>query len=180
MNKDIHTLISNIAERDINALGELYDMMSFRIFNYARTIVKNKEMAEDITHDVFLQINKQAVRIAKTTDPFAYIMTMTRNHSYNLIKRGNQITDSSNDVFEISDDSSPYNRLLFADAFSGLPANRRETVYLHLICGFSFKEVAKMQNAPKVTVKWRYSKALSQLQAYFIQDNEEGNYNATY
>ena len=178
MSKDIRALISDVAEGDVNALAELYGMFSLRIFNYARTIVKNKEMAEDITHDVFLRINKEAARIAEISDSAAYIMVITRNHSYNLIKRENRVTSLSDDILEISDNSSPYDNLIFEEAFSNLPVNQRETVHLHLICGYALKDIAKIQNIPLVTVKWRYGKALSKLQAYFNQDKEE-NFNGT-
>lgn len=179
MSKDVNTLMCSIAKGDMNALGTLYDILSIRIFNYARTIINNKELAEDVTHDVFLQINKKAINIAKVSDPIAYIMVMTRNHSYNMIKHGNRVTPLD-DAFEISDNSSPYDRLLFKEAFVGLSAKQRETVYLHLICGFSFKDTAKLQNVPLVTTKWRYSKALSHLKEYFTQEKKEENCNGTY
>jgi len=176
MDGNIHALLCGLAEGDMNALAELYDMLSLRIFNYARTITKNKETAEDITHDVFLQINKQAARIAEISDPAAYIMVIARNHAYNLIKRGNKINNSTvllDDGLEISDESTQYDNILFEDAFSELPANQSETVYLHLICGYSLKDISKMQDTPLVTVKWRYGKALSRLREYFTQDMRE-------
>jgi len=177
MSNDINVLISDLANGDMKALAELYDMLSLRIFNYARTITKNKEIAEDVTHDVFLQINKKAVHIAKISDPVAYIMVITRNHSYNLIKRNNKIISSIDNALEESDYSSPYEKLLFEEAFSTLPANQRETVHLYLICGYSLKEIAKLQNTPLVTVKWRYGKALSQLRAYYTENIKEENCN---
>ena len=177
MSENLHALMSGIAEGEMDALGELYDLLSGRIFNYALTITRNREMAEDITHDVFLQINRHAVRIAKLTNPTSYIMVTTRNHCYNLLKRGSQAAVSLNDILEVSDISSPYDRVLFDDAYSRLPPSQRETIYLHLICGFSHKDVAQIQNAPLVTIKWRYGKALARLKAYFTQGEKEENYN---
>ena len=178
MDRDIRALLCDMAEGDMNAFAELYNMLSLRIFNYARTIAKNKEVAEDITHDVFLQINRQAARISEISDPAAYIMVITRNHTYNLIKRCNKLNISavsldSDDGFDISDNSSPYENILFEDAFSALPANQSETVYLHLICGYTLKDIAKMQDTPLVTVKWRYGRALSRLREYFAQDKQD-------
>ena len=107
-------------------------------------------------------------------------MTITRNHSYNTMKRNNRTNVSTDDLPDIDDNSSPYDKLIFEDAFSVLPANQRETVYLHLICGFTLKDLARLQNAPLVTVKWRYGKALSQLKEYFMHDKEEENCNEIY
>jgi len=57
-------------------------------------------MAEDITHDVFLQTYKHAARIDKMADPVAYIMVSTRNHSYNMLKRENRTTDLQDDIID--------------------------------------------------------------------------------
>ena len=174
MDRDTHEMISDMARGDMDAFGELYDSLSSRVFNYAMTITRNKDIAEDITHDVFLQVYKHAARIEKTADPVAYIMASTRNHSYNMQKRERWVTGLQDDVIDISAISSAFNRLLFEEAFSALPANQREVVYLHLICGYRHKDIAAIQNAPLVTVKWRYGQALSKLREYFTQNEMEG------
>ena len=73
MSKDVHAFLAEIAEGNMGALGELYDMLSICIFNYARLITNNKELAEDITHDVFMRIVKQSARLAKMSNPIAYM-----------------------------------------------------------------------------------------------------------
>ena len=45
---DLRAIISDVSKGDMDAFGELYDALSDRVFNYARTITRNKEMAEDI------------------------------------------------------------------------------------------------------------------------------------
>ena len=144
---------------NIDDLGELYDAWAVRIFNYARTITRNRETAEDITHDVFLHAYKQAGRIVKMKKPGAYLMVMTRHHAYNLLKRVSRESVPLDEVHEASV-MSPNEHLLFEDAFASLPAKQRETVYLHLICGFTYSEIAKMQNVHLITVKWRSGKAV--------------------
>lgn len=178
MSKDIRDLITDMAAGDINALGRLYDIMSVRIFNYARMITQSRELAEDVTHDVFLQLYKKADRIAGVSDQIAYIMVMTRNYSYNQLKRERQAAASLEDVAEVSDYSSPFDHLLFEDIFACLPASQREAVYLHLLCGFPHKDIARIQNVPLVTVKWRYGKALARMRENISQDVKEDSYEA--
>ena len=174
MDRNTHTIIEDMARGSMDAFGELYDTLSSRIFNYARTITRNKETAEDITHDVLIQTLKHASRIEKIADPVAYIMVATRNHSYNVMKHESRVTVLQDDVIEIGAISSPVDRLLFEEAFNNLPVNQRETVYLHLICGYTHKEIASIQNAPLVTVKWRYGKAITRLREYFKNNEMEG------
>jgi len=173
MSKDINAILAGMADGHIHALGELYAILSVRIFNYARAVAKNREAAEDITHNVFMQVLKQAARLSKMENPAAYIMVITRNQSYDYLKRGKRMAAALDDVPEMSDSSLPINKLVMEDAFSTLPDNQRETIYLHFVCGYTQKEVAGMMGAPLVTVKWRCKKALAQLQAYF-NPNKEG------
>jgi len=147
MNKDIHISLADMAEGDMDAFGEIYGMLSVRIFNYARAITKNKEMSEDITHDVFIQILKQAARLAKIADPIAYIMVTARNQTYNYLKRLKHATVPINEIPE-TNTSLPFDKLLIEDAFSRLPANQRETVYLYHVCGFTQREVSKIMGVP--------------------------------
>ena len=88
MDRDTHTIIVDMARGSMDAFGELYDSLSSRIFNYAKTITRNKEAAEDIIHDVLIQTLKHALQIEKVADPVAYIMVATRNHSYNVTQPG--------------------------------------------------------------------------------------------
>jgi len=173
MSNNINAIFKSMEDGSMNALGELYRTFSVRVFNYARAITRNKEMAEDVTHDVFLRIYSQASRLAKMDNPVAYIMTAARNESFDHIKRGSRITATLEDISEISDTSATYDRLFIEDAFSLLPSNQRETVYLHHVCGFTYKEVSQIMGVPLVTVKWRCGKAMQQLQAYFNQETED-------
>ena len=173
MSNNLNDILTSMSDGNINALGDLYRILSVRVFNYARTITRSKEMAEDVTHDVFLQIHSQASRLAKMENPTAYIMTATRNQSFDHIKRGSRITATLEDISETGSTSTDFDRLFIEDALSYLPANQRETVYLHHVCGFTYKEVSGIMGTPEVTVKWRCGKAMQQLQAYFTQEKED-------
>jgi len=170
MNSNIKEILSNITKGDMNALGELYDLMAERVFNYAHMILRNKELAEDITHDVFLQIYKQSIRITKAQNPEGYIMVMTRNRAYNQIRLERRKSIYLDDIPEASVSEQLNERFMFETALLKIPAIRRETVYLHLICGYTHKETAAIMNAPVVTIKWRYGKAIEQLKEYLKQD----------
>ena len=173
MNEDIRTLLADISKNDMHAFGILYDSLARSVLNYAYVITKNKQMAEDITHDVFLQIYQKAMKIEKAPDPIAYIMVIVRNYSFNAIKRENRLTSLEDNSINNTVPASQYDRLLFEEIFNTLPVNQSETVYLHLICGYKHKDIATIQNVPLVTVKWRYRQAVSKLREYFTQ-NEMG------
>ena len=167
MSDDIHKFLHNLADGDMDALGELYDLLSARILNYAKMIVRTESIAEDITHDVFLQIHMHAARIAKTKNPEGYIMVIVRHRAYNQLKRDKRTTASLDSLQKSDITDSSGDTLEFDDAFSRLPPNQRETVYLHLICGYTHKEASAILGVPLATIKWRYGRALSRLRNYF-------------
>ena len=171
MTQDIYITLTRLAEREVDALDELYDLLSSRIFNYARSILRNKEAAEDVVHDIFLRIFDQAPRLAKMRNPVAYIMVATRNLSYDHMKRSRYCSSTLDDMHEIIAEPMSYDTL--PDALSILPANQRETIYLHYVCGFTQKEVAKIMCAPLVTVKWRCKKAKQMLHEYYESEGEK-------
>ena len=173
MDQDIRNSFSDLAAGDMNALDGIYNALSVQIYNYARTILKNKEASEDVTHDVFLQTIKIAARLAVIKNPVAYIMVITRNRAYFHLKRNNHATIPIEEAYEAG--ITPVLFDVVDDALSVLPATRRETIYLHYICGFTQKEVADIMRVPLVTVKWRCRKAKQQLQEYFDSDKEEHN-----
>jgi RNA polymerase sigma-70 factor (ECF subfamily) len=159
------------------ALGEIYDLVSCRVYNYAAAIMQNKQAAEDVTHDVFLQIMGRAEKVAKSPNPLGFILLMTRNHAYNVIKREKR-SFATGGISEVAEAAKITNcsgtiddRLMLEEAFKKLPPNQREVIYLHLICGFKQQEIAKMQSAPLVTIKWRYSKALASLRMYLKKED---------
>ena len=173
MNSDIQNHLASIAKGDVDAMEEIYNSLSVRVFNYARVITKSKEMSEDITHDVFMQILEKAVRIADTADPIAYIMVITRNQSYDYLKNNCRSAELHESIYEESAASFAYESMFVWDALSRLPADQQEAVYLHYIAGFTYKETAKITGSSLITTKRKSAKALSQLRDYFNQHEEE-------
>ncbi|MCL2663961.1 MAG: RNA polymerase sigma factor [Oscillospiraceae bacterium] len=171
MDSRIKGLLSNISKGDIDALGELYDITAERIFNYAHVILRNKEFAEDVTHDVFLQIHQQAFRVAKVSNPMGYIMIMVRNRAYNQTRVERRKSLSLYEVPETYVNEQLDDRIMLETALSKLPAVQREAIYLHLICGYTHKETAAIVNAPVVTIKWRYGNAIKKLKELMKQDD---------
>jgi len=165
MSHDITKALTRLANGEIDPLDELYDLLSARIFNYARSIIKNKEAAEDIVHDIFLRVYGQATKLAKMRNPEAYIMVATRNLTYDHMKRSGYRSSTLDEIHNVAAAPMPYDSL--PDVLSILPANQRETVYLHYVCGFTQKDVAKIMSVPLVTVKWRCKKAKQSLHAYY-------------
>jgi len=174
MNPDIQSVFIRLAAGDINALDEIYTLFSLRVFNYVRTIVKNKQTAEDITHDVFLRVLGAAKRLANMQNPPGYVMTIARNLAYDEVRKNKFSNVPLGEMRDMTTELMYEEEL--PDALSALTPVQRETIYLHYICGFTQKEVARIMRVPLVTVKWRCKKAKQNLHNYF---NEGGKIHET-
>ena len=60
--KRLDELLNLLKEKNQEVFAELYDIMHDEIFRYIYSIVRNKEYAQDLTHDTFIQIYKNAGR----------------------------------------------------------------------------------------------------------------------
>ena len=167
--KNLDELLKRLALGETSALGDVYDILAQKIYSYAMVLTRDKQRAEDVTHDVFLEILGKADRILNAANPQGFIMVMTRNRIYNLMRRDKKACFVK-EVQGRGEEPKHEERLMLEEAFATLPLNQQEVVFLHLICGHTQKDAAGMLGTPLVTVKWRYSKALAALRKYFEQN----------
>ena len=80
---EAEALINRMSKGDITALGELYELISTDVFAYALSKTANKDDAEDIAQDTFVQVWKNATQYKAIGKPLAWIFTIEMN----LIRR---------------------------------------------------------------------------------------------
>ena len=64
-------LIKRMSCGEIAAMGELYGLIETDVYSYALSKTANKADAEDITHDTFVQIWKNATQYKPMGKPLA-------------------------------------------------------------------------------------------------------------
>jgi DNA-directed RNA polymerase specialized sigma24 family protein len=72
------TLADSLAAGDPAAFAALYDRLAVRLFNTARTLTSAAD-AEDIVHDLFVELARARQRLAGVIDLEAYVFTMLRH-----------------------------------------------------------------------------------------------------
>ena len=65
--------------RDRDAFAVLYRSTSGAVFAYALSVLKNRQDAEDVLHDCYVNIYQTAQAYRSEGKPMAWIMTVTRN-----------------------------------------------------------------------------------------------------
>lgn len=164
----IERALSQIATGDTDAMGTLYELVSTDVYAYALSKCQNREWAEDLMHDTFVQIYKNARQYHSYGKPLAWIFTI----ELNLFRRM-RVTESRvgqlDDEIELAAEDSDFservvNQQFIIELFSILEEDEREIISLHIVSGLKHREIATLMKKPLSTVLSRYNRALKKLQ----------------
>ena len=143
--------------------ARLYDAYGSDLYRYAVMLLANREAAEDVIQQVFLAIVGGGATIH---DEERYLRRAVRNGCYSVL-RGRRLTNDDG-ILEAAAGAQPItpeDRIALSTALSGLPAEQREVVHLHVYEGRTLKEVAELTDESPNTVASRYRYALEKLRS---------------
>lgn len=161
---DLQSLQERIAlYNDEQAFKELYYLFYNKLFHFAYAFIKNKERAEEITEDVFINLWRNRSHLTEIKNIKVYLYTATKNNSLNYIaKRAHEITtapydDISIDIAEY--DATPEQILISSEmlnklnrAIDDLPPRCKIIFKLIREDGLKYKEVAEILNLSVNTI----------------------------
>jgi RNA polymerase sigma-70 factor (ECF subfamily) len=165
-------LVTAVAGGSRSALGELYDRYAPVLVALGRKIVGELREAEDLVHDVFLEIWRQAgdFDVARGSAR-AWIFMRLRSRALDRrkaprIARAVRLDDELDRVADDrADPSLAPDRAAVRRALAGLPDEQRVVIELGYFEGLSSSEIAERKNLPIGTVKSRTAAALARLRA---------------
>lgn len=188
LKKNDAVLLQRIVDGDEEALAELYDQYSSLLFGLIRTIVNNKEIAEDLLQEIFLLIWDRAASFdALKGSVYTWMITLARNKSIDKIRsksyrlQQQYVSADHSEPFysSSSDEPSPYELMLLEErseiiknALNNIPAKQREVIEIAYFEGFSQSKIAKIYNIPLGTVKTRMRQGLDKLQTLLKNKQE--------
>ena len=177
-NRDAETerLIARMSRGEIAAMGELYELIGTDVYAFALSKTANKEWAEDVTHDTFVQIWKSAKHYIPMGKPLAWIFTV----EINLIRKQKNKTKSAvpfDEAFESETDGTDFSEDVIIGDFlqqmmNYLNEEEREVIALHIVSGLKHREIAKLLKKPLSTVLSKYNRAIKKLQN-LVKEREE-------
>lgn len=142
------------------------------VFGYALNRTGNRQTAEDLTQEIFLQLLKTLASGTSVNHLEAYVWTVARYTWINWLKHKGKHSIVSNGLPEFLADGTaePLDQLVYHEAFDQL---RREIAYLselqrrilvmHYYDGLKQREIAAALNLPVGTVKWHLHEARREL-----------------
>jgi RNA polymerase sigma-70 factor (ECF subfamily) len=158
-------LLNAIAARDEAALAQLYDRYDRILFGLLMRILNNREEAEDVLQEVFLQVWRKAADFdEKRGRPFTWLVTLTRSRGIDRLRTlaarervavagarevSDEVSDAATDAFKSEQ------RGLVSDALAKLPDEQKRPIMLAYFDGLTQTEIATRTGAPLGTVKTR-------------------------
>jgi RNA polymerase sigma-70 factor (ECF subfamily) len=160
-------LLCRLASGDAGALGQLYDRHAAPLFRHAMAVSEQPADAEDLVQTVFVNLATTGADLLAVRKPTSYLHRMLRTARVDARRR--EIRASEEPLQECYTEAPGNHRSDETAALDGarvlrlLPAEQREVVELHLIEGFSFREIGRMTGVSMWTVTGRYRLAIGRL-----------------
>ena len=163
------------------ALCRIYEKYNKDMLGLAIALSNNKNVAEDVVHDVFVSFAESIERIELKSNLRSYLLACVANHLRNRqrIHLHRTITDEA--IENTSFQSNQPDNVVMAeeisqrinDAMAHLPYEQQEVVIMHLQGELKFKEIAKAQGVSVGTVQSRYLYGLRKLRSLLNSEMEK-------
>ena len=154
-----------MANGDRDAFSDLYHQTSSAVYGFALSILKNQHDAENVMHDTYIRAYKSAGSYKPMGKPMAWILTIVKNLSYNLLKTGRVSEDITQyeSLLHVDEGDTAIDRMILAKAFAILEFEQRQIVILHALTGMKHREIAELLDVPIGTVLSKYNRSLAKM-----------------
>jgi RNA polymerase sigma-70 factor (ECF subfamily) len=166
-------LLKAIAGKEEKALSQLYDRYRVVLFGLLVRILNNREEAEDVLQELFLQVWHRAVDYDSNRGrPFTWLVTLARSRAIDRLRsvasRERVATESAREVTEevsdaVADAVRSEQRGIVTSALSQLPEEQQRALVLAYFDGLTQSEIADRLGAPLGTVKTRMRSGMIKL-----------------
>lgn len=165
-------LISQMARGQQAALGSLYDRHGGLLLGILTRLLKNPEEAEDVLHEVFLEVWEHTADYDPSRGSVrAWLVMRARSRGLDRLRALNRLRAMSADATTLEDTAlpAPSDTLSVRRALSNLAPELRTLLELGYFEGLSSSEIAVHQRLAVGTVKSRVARALAELREVLRQ-----------
>ena len=159
-------LFADLAGGRAAALGEIYDQHQASLFRHACALTRDRADAEDLVHAVFADVAIMGAELLGVRHPASYVHRMLHTtwlDSHRRAITGERVIEhvalvTTQEFPPVSGESIDIGRALAA-----LPVEQREVVELHVVEGFSFREIGSLTGVSMFTAAGRYRLAIARM-----------------
>lgn len=160
---DLEQLLIELQNNDL-VLEQIYEQMYNEVYRYIYSIVRIKEYAQDLTHDVFIHVYKNIHLYKGKGHAKAWLLTISRNITYMSLRKTKREYVVDYEIDKVDENMKGiHNKLLMNTLMIALQKEEREIIVLHVVEGMTFKEISQIMNLKLSTVLNRYHRSLKKM-----------------
>ena len=173
--QEFRELLTKAKAGDSDAFSNLYKVWYTPVFRFVRLRVKDAEIAEDVTQDVFMRMFKHLDRLELTSvNPLGFLFTSARNAIIDQHKKKKATSLEALELGDIKDESarSPeyesslrLDSSLLAEALQTLTEEQQTVLQLRLVEELPVREVALKLSKSEEAIRQTQVRALRSLRA---------------
>jgi RNA polymerase sigma-70 factor (ECF subfamily) len=160
-------LIAGMIRGESEAFAELYQKYRVRLHQYALSLIRSQMEAEDVVHDVFVGLAKQASGGRRPRELSAYLYVSVRNRCVDRMRRKPELPLDEGALDLIVAPPGDQERIelrhMLNRALLALPAEQAEAVVLRTWHDLEFAAIADLQGTSVNTALSRYQYGLAKL-----------------
>lgn len=167
-------LLTAVAAQDRKALANLYTVTAPQLLGVIHRLVRRRDLAEEILHDVFLRVWERAASFAPDRgSAMAWLVSVARHAALDTLRRRQRevaLEDVPGHEDTEDPEPDPYQRMIrtaegraLADCLDQLEAEQRYCIVLAYHEGLTHEELAARLARPLGTVKSWVRRGLQRL-----------------
>lgn len=161
---------------------EVYEKHSEQVYRYLFYLLRDKELSEDLTQDVFLKVYRNLGQFNHDSTMATWILKIARNLTYDHLRRKRIVSflhmeNQSHTTAEKSPEESVLTKESAEQLYLSMGRLKRdyqEVLILRKISDCSIKETAEILGWTETKVQTKTARAFKKLQAEMLK--QEGNY----
>lgn len=174
-------LLERLRDGDQRSFDKLYSAYSSHITAHLLTLLKSRELAQEVAQDTFIDlwVNREAIDPEKSIK--SYLFKIATNKTYNLFKRAAHDKKLREHMLPILEEGhnnidayiqAKENQEFLTSLLEKMPEKQREVYRLFKIEGYSYQEISDNLGISHSTINTHISRA-NQFLKTTIRDNPE-------
>jgi RNA polymerase sigma-70 factor (ECF subfamily) len=171
----IEQIIKNILAGDRASFGDLIEVTQKPLFTFCFHLTKNKQLAEDLTHDTYLKAHSHLKELKDASQVLAWLKKIARNMHLDFVKSAANKTNVSVEdynEFQANDfESATTSQIDTLKILSKLDQDDQLILVLVDLQECSYAEAAQVLEITEGTVKSRLARAREKFSELFENKN---------
>lgn len=164
--------ISLIQEGNHLEFARLMDIYTDALFLFAKGILANSQLAEEVVSDVFIKVWESRDKLSVIADLKSYLYSAVHNQAISSLRKENKNIVSIEDIdhFHFEPADTPDDGLIQEEqlrkiykAVNRLPAQTKMVFSLAKVQGLKYKEIAKVLGISVKTVDYHVASAVKKI-----------------